>query len=1265
MGRTQGAKDQVPRKRRKKSELERVSLAQVCKNFFSAPKERKGSEIRIAQQGENEVTIDDAEPETEREVRIEDADICFEVKDDEPENSSLTMEKFIKAVKEQISKEEKNPSWLTRYLVESQGWIRQEQAHRIAAKLGQNVKEWETLKAVYVWLPKEVYDQRLCCPTCGGENIIGHGWHSHIGRRVVALHDNYYLTGKRLKCQDQECGRTFMSYDPQAVRSLPLDISCMFPAYLTEKGALDTQLVDMLRPLFDSGMRAETFARMILELHSKEFTRRAIRREMRNRKLKALKQKVAPFRSFVKEYHDFSPSGRYISDVYCDFSESIRKHLTAQIKCREAKHVSIDGSYKETRVLARYNGEPLYGALVSLTNEYGEVRSIFHSLSESHALFEEPLQRMIDTHRKYNMNLPSVVFTDRPRQDRRYFERALQLSQLSEIGGLHGERYESTFLETEKFNLMVNAFRSIAGAWPQQQRVYAIAIEENMIGICFNKEDPAEEKESSIVLVTSMTKTRSGRAGMPQAIKDICADPNLYALIELRQLHKMKQVQTFVSLMEMGKSRGVVQSSNTSISHLAKKVLGTEDIEVKHKTPREKVASKARLLFLLYHELCKKPDLTERLKPSDVKPGLHIWVTPTRGLCCRPCARGRIIASSNWTTPQNILPTTRVSQGIVALIEVTQVEAPTLRVPYTIMGRKATLEDFGKPPFTLRLPLSMLVEELPTAQQPTLMKVVEQEEENQENQQQQEEKQLHDEIHEEQMIALIRECKNAEEKLSSMPDGLSIFGPLPTQIKDELSNVVGDIFHYMQRVPIPKRHVYGKAYFTALREAFFIWDEKVLYEVQETMRKKAGWTSKKIENMMYFKHTWFTARVPRVVPKPSQLYYRVRSVYSVFGGLKDGTTPLFNAHAWKKAANVLKEIEDGLISDPPGIQLYTYRQKEGNLLRDKYGNALIECSRGTCSVEGFHRTLSRTFRGWTFGVRMADCLLMERVHRHNTGISRRKRHLYPNVGHYDSWLIDILIRLVEENHNVRLFPGWTEAGAFAETEEAFGTVPLQPKDLQKKVGALHINESDLQKLTKDEIYISKAMKSKLPYTPVISSEERSLFARMCLSGKYLTDRGKEEDAIYEQMALDWVDHVNIGKKIFPKLGSYLKDYSISFQKNRRIQDANREAQLVTQALAAINNAGMAMASRKVQIARPVSVASPISYGQTPSSAVPISIGSITYDISREELKHVPKRRGKDAKGRKCRSCAICHSPNCKGRGNRKLCPQNKTSKTKL
>ena len=156
-----------------------------------------------------------------------------------------------------------------------------------------------------------------------------------------------------------------------------------------------------------------------------------------------------------------------------------------------------------------------------------------------------------------------------------------------------------------------------------------------------------------------------------------------------------------------------------------------------------------------------------------------------------------------------------------------------------------------------------------------------------------------------------------------MPDGLSIFGPLPTQIKDELSNVVGDIFHYMQRVQIPKRHVYGKAYFTALREAFFIWDEKVLYEVQETMRKKAGWTSKKIENMMYFKHTWFTARVPRVVPKPSQLYFRVRSVYTLFGGLKDGATPLFNEKSWKKAANVLKEIEDGLISDPPGTQPFS------------------------------------------------------------------------------------------------------------------------------------------------------------------------------------------------------------------------------------------------------------------------------------------------------------------------------------------------------
>ena len=47
---------------------------------------------------------------------------------------------------------------------------------------------------------------------------------------------------------------------------------------------------------------------------------------------------------------------------------------------------------------------------------------------------------------------------------------------------------------------------------------------------------------------------------------------------------------------------------------------------------------------------------------------------------------------------------------------------------------------------------------------------------------------------------------------------------------------------------------------------------------------------------------------------------------------------------------------------------------------------------------------------------MGDCLLAERRHRHNQKMSELHRSAYPKFGHYDSWLTDQLMILVERNH---------------------------------------------------------------------------------------------------------------------------------------------------------------------------------------------------------------------------------------------------------
>ena len=124
-------------------------------------------------------------------------------------------------------------------------------------------------------------------------------------------------------------------------------------------------------------------------------------------------------------------------------------------------------------------------------------------------------------------------------------------------------------------------------------------------------------------------------------------------------------------------------------------------------------------------------------------------------------------------------------------------------------------------------------------------------------------------------------------------------------------------------------------------------------------------------------------------------------------------------------------------------------------MHDRYGLPLLDCSRGTNSVEGFHKSLHLTFAGWSCGVEMADYLLAERRHRHNLKVSEAKRLAFPCTNHFDSWLTDWLQDLVFKNHGVTLYPGWINARDFGSTEETFGTVPLQSEQLQRHLNDTH------------------------------------------------------------------------------------------------------------------------------------------------------------------------------------------------------------------
>ena len=111
----------------------------------------------------------------------------------------------------------------------------------------------------------------------------------------------------------------------------------------------------------------------------------------------------------------------------------------------------------------------------------------------------------------------------------------------------------------------------------------------------------------------------------------------------------------------------------------------------------------------------------------------------------------------------------------------------------------------------------------------------------------------------------------------------------PDTITDAFSCILGDGFHFMDRPKVPVHHDAKKAYFVALRNAWFIFDPLRLDEVKAALRAK-GKSEEQIEAMMYYHFAYFRERVPRIVPPPSIHHRRVRAVFLLFGAMKDAET---------------------------------------------------------------------------------------------------------------------------------------------------------------------------------------------------------------------------------------------------------------------------------------------------------------------------------------------------------------------------------------
>jgi hypothetical protein len=262
---------------------------------------------------------------------------------------------------------------------------------------------------------------------------------------------------------------------------------------------------------------------------------------------------------------------------------------------------------------------------------------------------------------------------------------------------------------------------------------------------------------------------------------------------------------------------------------------------------------------------------------------------------------------------------------------------------------------------------------------------------------------------------------------------------------------------------------------------------------------------------------------------------------------------------------------------------------------------------------------------------------------------------FPKIGHYDSWKIDLLQLLVEQNHGKRLYPYWVNASDWKDTAESFDVVAIHSEELHERMQLIQVDDEVRKKFSPELKFICEAMGVEVPFLPVHGEDERKLFVRLV--------REMEGPFNADLMSKEWCKFVN-ATSIFPKLPVHLRTYHEQYSRNCRVRDAVKSMGNESSPLEELNEQLIVDDDEdQLIILPPAAMARPMPVARRPPSAPPpvvagTSIGIVAPDPTAATKKRTQGERGPDRIRRRQHRCARClqfgstmdQAKNCNGSG---------------
>jgi hypothetical protein len=1011
---------------------------------------------------------------------------------------------------------------------------------------------------IFLWFPDEYPNGcQITCPFCDAIEVRPNGWAKNPGRKVYSLNRFFILVSQRFICRN--CSKTFMGHDPKVVQKLPAYLQYLFPAILTKRGGLCVKLLSLIKSLAANGLGFSNVHDVIDELQHLEFDISQIKYyDLCTKKIgekqtsvekgihryysasneshlrEAVPQKFGSF-SNVKGYAGKSPSTNYIQKLFIDHHKSIREWMDSKISDVKSEVLKIDHTFSLPEYIGLAGGEKLFHALFTAMNEYGEIRLQFLAPTKGFTQLDGVFKRFQETCANRSYNLPKIIYTDNCCGDRKWISNAA----LGVV--VENEKNLLQFKIPEEINPLVVSNISVF------EDICEVLLEDNVELLAFDAEwNYSEHNGPERLAILQITDGKSIWIVQMHKIKKI-PDSFLHILfdVKIKKVGRMvnsditklirdwkssdyakevkNQIKGVVDIAAFAKLKGVTEDARLSLEKLTEIVLESSlDKSLRHSNWEMNelthdlinyAASDVLSSYQIYQKLVQKKS-KERLKACP-QSGTKVSIMCMTGIDT-VVATGTVISKedANYRGKHKLTKNrafVRVDTIIAesAIIGVEKIALSQIQcLPYTTLFNLWQLSTEILP--EERSSSSCSASNLSQISIPQLFC-------NDDDQTEIENTNNHS-TSSECIDMIVSDGVDSASNLNTIfQEGESAINVNRSEIGNEESDeentiqqtVLQDVFHLMRRMHI-KAHPMRSAFFKCLREAMFLLDKNDYENVKSILK----------DSFHYNLDLWSSfcqSRIRRYIPAPKVLYARVKKVFDHFNDL------IREMKMTQNAKKILMHIEKGCISDPKGIQLYKIERKDSN------GLPIYSCSRGTNSVESLHQKLVRQFACYHASAELADSLLAELRHRHNSRAGVRHRG-YFDCHHYDQYLIEHIQMLTIELYGQPTIKNWPSSSNWTSSKEKFGIIPMFGE-----------NQSPHPNLKGQYKFLAEKMGTKLPFVPIHGKDEISLFKK-CLK------EGSSDSKIVEIFE----KNADPSKNIYPKL---IEHITLFRKKSKKVRES--------------------------------------------------------------------------------------------------------------